>query len=54
MQGGRGSLVMRYLASRGITTILRPLSLRSAPACRHPSDIELPAMIGRVDISMAS
>jgi len=28
----RGSLVMRYLASRGITTILMPLSLRSAPA----------------------
>ena len=49
MQGGRGSLVMRYLANRGITTILMPLSLRSAPACRHPSDIELPAMIARVD-----
>ena len=47
--GGRGSLVMRYLANRGITTILMPLSLRSAPACRHPSDIELPAMIARVD-----
>ena len=26
-----------------------PLSLRSAPACRHPSGIELPAMIARVD-----
>ena len=25
------------------------LSLRSAPACRHPSGIELPAMIARVD-----
>ena len=41
--------MMRYLANRGITTILMPLSLRSAPACRHPSGIELPAMIARVD-----
>ena len=26
-----------------------PLSVRSAPACRHPSGIELPPMIARVD-----
>jgi phage/plasmid primase-like uncharacterized protein len=43
----RGSLVARYLASRGITISL-PLSLRWAPACPHPSGIRLPAMVAKV------
>jgi len=44
----RGSPVMRYLAGRGITIPVPP-SLRWARACRHPSGIELPAMIARID-----
>ena len=39
---------MRYLAGRGIT-IPTPLALRWAPVCRHPSGVELPAMIARID-----
>jgi phage/plasmid primase-like uncharacterized protein len=42
------SPVAHYLVSRGIT-IPMPLSLRWARACRHPSGIELPAMIARID-----
>lgn len=43
----RGSPVVRYLAGRRITIPLPP-SLRSAPACPHPSGIYLPAMLARV------
>jgi phage/plasmid primase-like uncharacterized protein len=44
----RGSPVVRYLASRGIT-IPPPPALRYAPRCRHPSGAYLPAMIARID-----
>jgi hypothetical protein len=44
----RGSPLEGYLASRGITMLLPP-SLRWAPACRHPSGINLPAMVARVE-----
>jgi putative DNA primase/helicase len=46
-RGARGSPVVRYLASRGIT-VDPPPSLRWAPACRHPSGIYLPAMVAKV------
>jgi putative DNA primase/helicase len=46
-QDARRSPVVAYLAGRGIKQPLPP-SLRWAPACRHPSGIHLPAMVGKV------
>jgi putative DNA primase/helicase len=40
--------VVRYLSGRDIT-IPPPPALRWAPRCRHPSGIDLPAMVARVD-----
>jgi putative DNA primase/helicase len=44
----RGSPVVPYLLGRGLTMPLPP-PLRWAPACRHPSGINLPAMVARVE-----
>jgi putative DNA primase/helicase len=43
-----GTLVERYLASRGLTLPNSPV-LRYAPLLRHPTGIYFAAMIGRVD-----
>jgi hypothetical protein len=43
-----GTLVERYLASRGLTLPKSPV-LRYAPLLRHPTGICLAAMIGRID-----
>jgi putative DNA primase/helicase len=48
-EDARGSPVARYLAGRRIITIAPPPSLRWAPACRHPSGIDLPAMLARIE-----
>lgn len=47
-EDARGSPVERYLRSRGID-IPPSACLRWAPACRHPSGCDLPAMLGRID-----
>jgi hypothetical protein len=47
-RNARGSLVERYLRSRGIT-VLPPLSLRWMPSLRRPDGTHAAAMVGRVD-----